>query len=339
MDVENKITILTPDGWTDYALLDSGNGKKLERFGAYTFARPEAQALWRPKMSLREWQNADGIFTASSEEGNGKWELKTRVPARWEMGYGKLRFFARATRFRHLGVFPEQAVHWNWIFYLVAKEKRPINPHTYFPQQSSMVLSEPDTHILGKENFSQKANPRQNQREISVGVKILDLFGYTGIATLSAGLGGAEVTYVDASPKAMQWARENQTLSGLAKKPIRWIADDALKFIKREVRRGARYDGFIIDPPKFGRGPKGEIWDFYTSLPPLLNECRSLFSDNLLFVALTSYAMRMSSVSIRQMLEEMVHARGGEIESGELAVQEENRGRILSQAIFARWTR
>ena len=168
-------------------------------------------------------------------------------------------------------------------------------------------------------------------------VKVLNLFGYTGLASLVAAKAGASVTHVDASKKSVTWARDNQILSGLEQKPIRWIVDDALKFVERETRRGAKYDGIILDPPKFGRGPKGEIWEVYESLPALLQVCRAVLSDSPLFVALTMYAIRASGVHLYQSLDEMLSPFNGKTDAGELVMREKSRGRLLSQAVYARW--
>lgn len=169
-------------------------------------------------------------------------------------------------------------------------------------------------------------------------VKVLDLFGYTGVSTLALAAAGAAVTHLDASKKAVTWAHENQILSGLENKPIRWIVDDALKFVRREVRRGVRYDGFVMDPPKFGRGPKGEIWKFEESLPELLRECRQLLSDQPLFVVLTAYAFRASALSLYYAIEEMMSGREGNLEAGETVLVEKSAGRQISTSIFARWS-
>jgi 23S rRNA (cytosine1962-C5)-methyltransferase len=168
-------------------------------------------------------------------------------------------------------------------------------------------------------------------------IKVLNLFGYTGLATLTAAAAGASVTHVDASKKAVSWARENQSLSGLDEKPIRWIVDDALKFVQREVRRGVKYNGLIIDPPKFGRGPKGEIWDVYKSLPVLLDACRLLFEENPLFAVLTVYAVKASAVHVRTILEQTMEGFSGTIDSGELVTRESSGNRLLSSAVYARW--
>jgi 23S rRNA (cytosine1962-C5)-methyltransferase len=168
-------------------------------------------------------------------------------------------------------------------------------------------------------------------------VKVLNLFGYTGLASLMAARAGAQVTHLDASKKSVTWARDNQQLSGLEQKPIRWILDDALKFVEREGRRGVKYDGIILDPPKFGRGPKGEVWEIYDSLPALLAGCQAILSDSPLFVALTMYAVRASGVHLYQSLEEILSRFPGKTDSGELVTREKSAGRLLSQAVYARW--
>lgn len=292
--MEPKSDFFIPSNdWRDYALLDSGEEMKLERFGTRILARPDQSAIWRRALSKEQWDAADGIFRGGGEEDGGKWQFKKDL-SRWQMQWQPVKFFVEPTPFRHMGVFPEQASQWEWISEKIKNAKRP--------------------------------------------VKIVNLFGYTGSASLVAAAAGAEVTHVDASKKIIAWARENQKLSGLQDKPIRWIVDDALKFIKREVRRGAKYDGFIIDPPKFGRGSKGEIWHIYEHLPILLDECRKLFSDNLLFVNLTCYAIRITPLSLRYVLEERLTGRGGIIEQGDLALKESSAGRLLPQAVCARWS-
>jgi 23S rRNA (cytosine1962-C5)-methyltransferase len=287
------LTLLTSPDWNDYQLLDSGHGSKLERFGPYTFIRPEQQAIWQPALPARDWQAADGVFdTAESAEG-GRWNLRPGVEEAWVMRYKGLKFWAQPTPFRHMGVFPEQANHWDWMTRLIAGANRP--------------------------------------------VRVLNLFGYTGLATLAAAAAGATVTHVDASKKTVGWARENQTLSGLDDRPIRWILDDAVKFVRREVRREARYDGFIIDPPPFGRGPKGEIWRLEESLPALLDDCRVLLSDRPLFFVLTAYAIRTSALSMYYTLRDTMRDHGGTLTTGEMVLSEQSGNHLLSTAIFARW--
>jgi len=307
-------TLLESPNWKDYALLDSGDGLKLERFGKYIFERPESQAMWKRALSESEWKNAHAVFIPSGEESGGHWEIKKRVDEKWVMKYPltstyqaeeqemrELRFWAMTTPGRHLGVFPEVASHWDFIADLI-----------------------------------QKAN-LDPERSGKGPVNVLNLFGYTGLATLAAAAFGAKVTHVDASKKSVNWARENQELSGLSDKPIRWIVEDALKYVQREAKRGVRYDGIILDPPKFGRGPKGEVWAVYKSLPNLLAICRACLSERPLFVVITIYAVRASAIHVAQALDEMMKGFGGSIDSGELIIREQSANRLLSQAVYARW--
>jgi len=307
-------TLLESSRWNDYALIDSGDGLKLERFGRYVFVRPESQAMWKRTLDS-EWKNAHAVFQPTGEESGGHWDFKKEVDEKWEMNYpltprfdyghsassssaqreGGLKFWAMTTPGRHLGVFPEVAAHWDWCSDLIARSKEQPN--------------------------------------------ILNLFGYTGLATLAAAAAGARVTHVDASKKAVSWARDNQALSNLTDAPIRWIVDDALKFVQREARRGAKYDGIILDPPKFGRGPKGEVWEIYKSLPTLLEACRACLSNDPLFVVTTIYAVRASAIHVAQAMEDMMSGFEGKIEMGELATREQSAGRLLSQAVYARWER
>ena len=300
------LTLLDSPSWRDYALLDSGDGLKLERFGPYTFVRPEVQAMWPRALPEEKWQAAHAIFRPSGEESGGHWQFAQEVAGKWALSYalpptplanggtvGGLRFWARTTPGRHLGVFPEVAAHWDWMAGLIAAAVPSIN--------------------------------------------VLNLFGYTGLATLAAAAAGAQVTHVDASKKAVAWARENQALSALAEKPVRWIVDDALKFVQREGRRGVKYDGLIIDPPKFGRGPQGEVWEVYKSLPRLLAACRQVLSEKPLFAVVTVYAVKTSAVHIYQALAEMMTGFSGSLECGELVTREQSAARLLSQAVYARW--
>jgi 23S rRNA (cytosine1962-C5)-methyltransferase len=316
------INLLASPGWTTYELLDSGDGQKLERFGSYTFVRPEVQALWTKTLPADRWQEAHAVFQPSGEESGGHWVFKRKIPEQWEMSYAinlipgpsqlkkeELKFSVMTTPGRHLGVFPECATHWDWMgdFILKAGQSNSGNP--------------------GKSS-SQQAQP----------LSVLNLFGYTGLASLSCALAGAKVTHVDASKKSVGWARANQLLSGLTDKPIRWIVDDALKFVEREARRGAKYDGILLDPPKFGRGPKGEVWEVYKSLPGLLQSCRAILSDQPSFIILTVYAVKLPAIHVHTMLAEMMKGRGGDLECGELVTEEKSAGRLLSQAVYARWS-
>jgi 23S rRNA (cytosine1962-C5)-methyltransferase len=287
--------MLETAGWTDYALLDSGHGRKLERYGRYRVVRPEEQAIWRPRRSAAEWEAADATFVGIGEdEADGRWRYRKPIGETWPMAYDGVRFLGRFTSFRHVGVFPEQAVHWDWLRERIGAGRRP--------------------------------------------ARILNLFAYTGIASLIAARAGAEVVHIDASRKAIGWARENQAVAGLGDLPIRWICEDAVKFVEREERRGNRYDGIILDPPKFGRGPKGEVWDIFIALPNLLGAATRLLSDDPLFLILTAYSIRASFLSIHELAAECLEGVGGRLESGELVIREEGGGRGLSTSLFSRWS-
>lgn len=291
--------LLEATRWQDYELIDSGDGLKLERFGKYTFARPESQAMWSRALPQSEWDNAHGVFIPTGEESGGHWQLKKRVDEQWVMNYplpapSGLKFSVMTTPGRHLGVFPEVAAHWDFMA-----------------------------------DSIQKAGTKPN---------VLNLFGYTGLATLAAAAAGASVTHVDASKKSVVWARANQELSGLSDRPIRWIVEDALKYVQREAKRGVKYDGVILDPPKFGRGPKGEVWEVYKSLPNLLDEIRMCLSDHPLFVIVTVYAVRASAIHVAQAVDEMMKKHKGTLDSGELVTREKSKNRLLSQAVYARWS-
>jgi len=288
-----KLTLFSTDGWRDYELLDSGNGSKLERFGPYTFIRPEHQAVWKRAFSENAWQNAHAEFIATGEESGGHWKFKNPLPASWPINYRGLTFAIRPSNSRHLGVFPEQAAHWDWIGDQIKQARREIN--------------------------------------------VLNLFGYTGVASLAAAKAGALVTHLDASKKTVGLARENQNLSNMETTPIRWIVDDALKFVRREARRGSTYEGIILDPPKFGRGPKGEVWEFFEMLPYLLGETRALLSNKPLFLVITAYAIRASALTLYYAVQEMLQGLEGELEAGEMVTNEKSAGRQLSLAITARW--
>ena len=274
--------------------MDSGNGARLERFGPHLLSRPEAEAVWRPALAEARWDASEARFMPSPEENGGHWSWKNGSPGRWKMQYNGVSFWVQAGNSRHLGVFPEQAAHWDWIVERIQAANRPLN--------------------------------------------VLNLFGYTGVASLAAARAGARVTHVDASPKAIAWARENQALSGLDDRPIRWLVDDALKFVRREARRSAAYDGIILDPPKFGRGPKGEVWEFYRVLPELLEACRAVLSPQASFLVLTAYAVKASSITLHTAVREMMNPMRGSVEAGELALVEKSAGRLLSTAIYARWS-
>jgi 23S rRNA (cytosine1962-C5)-methyltransferase len=283
--------VMDGNGWADYGLVDSGNGRKLERYGPYRFIRPDGQALWSPR--LAEW-DADGEFVpGSDEDGGGRWQFVREVPSEgWPLAWNEVRFTAQCTPFRHLGFFPDMVPVWEWM----------------------------RGQLAGRSD-----------------AQTLNLFGYTGVGTLALSESGP-VTHVDASKKSVAQARDNAALSALAERPIRWLVDDAVKFAAREVRRGKRYDGIILDPPKFGRGPEGEVWRLEDGLPPLIADCRRLLDADSRFLFLTVYAVRMSSLALAGLLAEHFADLPGTIEHGDLAVREEGEGaRLLPTAIFARW--
>jgi 23S rRNA (cytosine1962-C5)-methyltransferase len=307
MNHPSTITLLESPGWRDYELLDSGEGQKLERFGSYVFARPEVQAMWRRALPVREWDAAHAVFQPSAEESGGHWIPKKKLPEKWEMEYDLTPVPSPTRRGGKLR------------FWAMTTPGRHLG-----------VFPEAAAHWDWLAGLVKSADRPVN---------VLNLFGYTGLASLAAAAAGAKVTHVDASRKSVTWARENQQLSGLEASPIRWIVDDALKFVQREARRGVRYDGIVLDPPKFGRGPKGEVWEVYKSLPDLFGACRGVLSECPLFVVTTVYAVKASALHVGQALEEMVRGFGGELECGELATRERSAGRLLSQAVFARWQR
>jgi 23S rRNA (cytosine1962-C5)-methyltransferase len=287
--------LLIGEGWADYALLDSGEGRKFEHYGPYRFIRPEPQAMWKPR--LGDWDAHGEFVPGSDEDGGGRWQFTKPVPENgWPLAWREVNFTAQCTPFRHLGFFPDMAPVWDWM----------------------------DGMLEGK------SDPQT-----------LNLFGYTGVGSLSLARRGP-VAHVDASKKSVAQARDNADASGMGDAPVRWLVDDAAKFAAREVRREKRYDGIILDPPKFGRGPKNETWRIEESLAPLIADCRQLLDADSRFLFLTAYAVRMSSLSLAGLLDEQFAALPGRIEHGELAVREaavpesETR-RILPTAIFARW--
>ncbi|UNE54248.1 class I SAM-dependent methyltransferase [Bartonella machadoae] len=293
---QEKLPLILETGVSaDYALIDSGNGQKLERYGDYHIIRPEGQALWKPALSQKHWDDVDALFTGNrEEEGVGRWHFpKKPLGETWPLAWNGLSFLGRFTSFRHVGVFPEQDAHWRFMEEQIVKTQRP--------------------------------------------VKMLNLFGYTGIASLIGARAGANVTHVDASKKAIAWAKANQETAGLLDHPIRWICDDAVKFVERELRRKKTYDMILLDPPAYGRGPHGEIWQLFDHLPAMITNCRKLLSDNPLSIVLTAYSIRASFYALHALMRDELTNLGGTVESGELILREEAAGRALSTSLFSRW--
>ena len=292
-----KLLTLIGEPWSDYGLIDSGHGRKLERYGRFRFIRPEPQAMWAPAQD--DWQ-ADGEFVpGSDEEGGGRWFYERPVPAEgWPLDWNEVTFQSSCTPFRHLGFFPDMAPVWEWM----------------------------RGRIADKVSAGDQA-------------QVMNLFGYTGVGTLAMAAAGAQMVHVDASKKSVAQARANAALSGLEDRPVRWIVDDAAKFVAREVRRGRRYDGILLDPPKYGRGPDGEVWRLEEDLPGLIAHCRQLLDADSRFLFLTVYAVRMSALAIGELLRQAFADLPGTVEAGELVVREEARGLMLPTAIWARWSR
>lgn len=291
-----RLDLIRTPGAEGYRLLDSGEGRKLERFGAIVVDRPEPQALWRRQRPADVWRQAHAVFSASADdEEKGRWRVDKPVPESWPVKVGDAVLICRLQGLWHLGLFPEQAPHWDW------------------------MLSE-----IGR---VEGERPR-----------VLNLFAYTGAASLLAARAGAEVVHVDASKKAIQWAKENQAASGLGAAPIRWILDDAAKFVAREVRRGKSYHCILIDPPKFGRGPEGEVWDLFQGLPALFADAVKLLAPGRASLILTVYAIRASALAFEQLAADLLSQRGGALSAGELALAAEGGGAAVPTSLFVRWT-
>jgi 23S rRNA (cytosine1962-C5)-methyltransferase len=291
----NNLSLITSSGFPDYTLLDAGGGRKLERFGKIIVDRPEPQALWQPRLAKAEWAKANAVFSASGEDDEkGKWRIDKPVPEAWPVRIDDVTMLCKLSGLWHLGLFPEQHPHWQWMLSEIAKVKG--------------------------------ETPR-----------VLNLFGYTGAASLLAAKAGAEVTHVDASKKAVAWGRENQTASKLDAAKIRWIVDDATKYVAREVRRGKTYHMILVDPPKFGRGPEGEVWDLFTHLPALLNDCAKLLAPNNAAMVLTVYAIRASALAFDQLMHDTLSGKGGKYDRGELAIQAKS-GPSVPTSLFVRWS-
>jgi len=282
------------DQWTDYEVIDTGGGEKLERWGNIVLRRPDPQIIWPIAKETQEWKDAHAHYHRSSS-GGGQWEFKQQLPEQWTITYAnRLKFLIRPTNFKHTGLFPEQAVNWSWMMDKIRNAGRPI--------------------------------------------RVLNLFAYTGGATVAAASAGAEVCHVDAAKGMVQWAKENAALSGLSDAPIRFITDDVFKFVQREQRRGKQYDAIIMDPPSYGRGPNGETWKLEQNLYPFLEFCTTILSPNPLFVLVNSYTTGLSPSVLHNLLHQTVGQKhGGSISCGEIGLPITRSGLNLPCGILGRW--
>jgi len=281
------------NNWTDYEVIDTGDGDKLERWGNYILRRPDPQIIWPIANETGLWKKADGHYFRSSS-GGGKWNMNPSLPERWTISYEDLSFHIKPTNFKHTGLFPEQAVNWSWMMNKIRNANRPI--------------------------------------------RVLNLFAYSGGATVAAAKAGAEVCHVDAAKGMVQWAKENAQLSGLESAPIRYITDDVFKFVQREQRRGRQYDAIIMDPPSYGRGPQGETWKLEDNLFPFLQSCTTILSDNPLFLLINSYTTGLSPAVLHNLLHMTMSAKyGGQINCGEIGLPITASGLHLPCGILGRW--
>ena len=288
------------DGWNDYEVLDTSEGEKLERWGDYILVRPDPQVIWNTPHKVREWKQKNGHYHRSNK-GGGQWEFFD-LPEQWEISYGNLKFHLKPFHFKHTGLFPEQAVNWEWSGNLIREAKKK-NP--------------------GKE------------------IKVLNLFAYTGGATVACADAGAAVTHVDASKGMVTWAKENAAASGLANAPIRYLVDDCVKFVEREIRRGNHYDAIIMDPPSYGRGPKGEIWKIEEKIFPLVQLCTKVLADKPLFFLINSYTTGLQPAVLSYMLNLELKSRfGGTVEADEIGLPVRGKqGLVLPCGASGRWSR
>lgn len=278
----------------DYVLVDSGKGRKLERFGSFLIARPCSQAVWEPRLPQSEWDKADADFT---REGENKWLEKKPLPESWNITVSGITFKLSPTDFGHLGIFPEQRDFWVWIQQTIKKAKD-----------------------AGRAN-----------------INVLNLFAYSGGSTLASAKAGAHVCHLDASKGMVTWARENAGLSSLEKAPVRWIVDDVSKFLKREIRRGNRYDAIILDPPSFGRGSQGEIFKIEDDLPGILQDCRALLADHPLFILFSCHTPGFTPIAMRHLLNQMMQGLPGAVDEGEMVLRGEADTLPLPSGTYARW--
>ncbi len=281
------------DNWRDYELIDCSGGERLERWGSYTLVRPDPQAIWKTPRRDPRWKKCDGVYIRS-DSGGGAWD-KRSLPASWQVDYGVLRFHVKPMNFKHTGLFPEQAVNWDYIMRMITKAGRPVS--------------------------------------------VLNLFAYTGGATVAALRAGASVCHVDAAKGMVAWAKENAAASGVADRPVRWIVDDCQKFVEREIRRGRRYDAVIMDPPSYGRGPGGEVWKLEDGLWDFVSLCSGVLSDDPLFVLINAYTTGLSPSVLTYISESILTKKfGGRSESQELGLPVTAGGLYLPCGAACRWT-
>ncbi len=310
-NISNTLQLETFKNFLDFELLDSGTGYRLERWGKIVLQRPDPQIIWQRSLPVSEWNKAHAIFQSGSGEDKGRWEFKQTVPKSWIVAFNETKFILKLSPFKHTGLFAEQAAQWEWTL--------------------DRILNN-ELRIKNKNN-SESLSKIQDSR-----FKILNLFGYTGGATMVLAKAGSFVTHVDASKPAISWANENHTLNKLPEKSVRWILDDAVKFVKRELKRGMQYDGIIMDPPAFGHSPTGKTWKFNQDLPGLLRDCVSLLSPEAKFLVINGYATNSSALALKNILEDSLKNRPGTIEFGELCLKQKN-NRLVSTGIFARWNK
>lgn len=280
------------DHWKDYEVIDTSCGEKLERWGRYILLRPDPQVIWKTEKTVPEWNRLNGHYHRSSK-GGGEWEF-FKLPEEWTISYRELNFRLKPFSFKHTGLFPEQAVNWDWCSERIREAGRP--------------------------------------------VKVLNLFAYTGGATLAAASAGASVTHVDASKGMVTWAKENAAASHLEDAPVRWLVDDCVKFVEREIRRGNKYDGIIMDPPSYGRGPKGEIWKIEESIYPFVELAAQLLSDDALFFLINSYTTGLQPAVLSYMLSTVIRKKhGGEVQSSEIGLPVSSNGLVLPCGATGRW--
>lgn len=285
--------MLIANNWKDYQLLDCANGEKLERWSNFSLVRPDPQAIWPDKLNPLLWNKADAIYHRS-DKGGGRWEFKNKLPERWTVSYKDLKFYVKTMGFKHTGLFPEQAVNWDFMIEKIKSAKRPIN--------------------------------------------VLNLFAYTGGASVACAYAGASVCHIDAAKEIVKRAKENLELSKLGDKPVRFITDDVVKFVKREIRRNRKYDAIIMDPPSFGRGPDGELWKIEDHLYDLVHLCSQLLSDKPLFFLINSYTTGFAPAILENILKIVVGRKfAGKVDSDAVGLPIGSSNLVLPCGTVARW--